>query len=52
MMFFRVNDHMVSCAIEENEIKQMGYQLADLYKNRELVGQFMREVRIFVELTA
>lgn len=44
MMFFRVNDHMVSCAIEENEIKQMGYQLADLYKNRELVGQFMREV--------
>ena len=43
-MFYRVNDHVVSCAIGENEIIQMGYELMDLYKDKELVGQFMREV--------
>lgn len=44
MMFYRVNEHMVSCAIGENEISQMGYHVGDLYKDKELVGQFMREV--------
>lgn len=35
---------MVSCAIGENEIAQMGYQVKDLYKDKDLAGRFMREV--------
>lgn len=44
MMFYRVNEHMVSCAIAEKEITQMGYHVNELYKDRELATQFMQEI--------
>lgn len=44
MMFYRVNEHMVSCAIGESEITQMGYHITELYKDKELAGRFMKEV--------
>lgn len=44
MMFYRVNDHTTSCVISEQEIKDMGYQLPALYRDKDVASSFMKEI--------
>lgn len=42
MMFVRVNEHMIKCTIQENEIIEMGYQVEDICKNQEIASEFVK----------
>lgn len=44
MIFRRVDKYTVQCVIRVQEIDQMGYELQDLYSNRERAMDFMRNI--------
>lgn len=44
MLFTRINENIVRCAIQEDEISQMGYDLEELFKNQQMATDFMKEI--------
>ena len=44
MVFARVNEHTIRCALNENEVIQMGYDIKELFQNQEQANKFMKEI--------
>lgn len=44
MTFKKINEYTVQCVIAVTEIDQMGYELNDLYTNKEAASNFMRSI--------
>jgi len=44
MTFTKINEYTVQCVITMHELDQMGYELNELYTNKEAATNFMRNV--------
>lgn len=44
MEFVRVNEHMVKCVIDEQEMTEMGYRIEEICQDQELASEFIRKV--------
>lgn len=44
MLFFRIDEHTVRCAVPEKEIIRMGYKLAEIMEDQSTATGFMKDI--------